>query len=70
MGIAYINLADNAFEELADPEGDGRMNAVRMNDGKVDRQGRFILRDGKGSLAGSYLNSLLIELHMLSEEGE
>lgn len=41
MGIAYINLNDNAFEELADPEGDGRMNAVRMNDGKVDRQGRF-----------------------------
>tara|TARA_R110002072_G_scaffold60051_58_gene152771 strand:+ start:5629 stop:6507 length:879 start_codon:yes stop_codon:yes gene_type:complete len=41
MGIAYIGLDDNSFEELADPEGDGRMNAVRMNDGKVDRQGRF-----------------------------
>jgi sugar lactone lactonase YvrE len=41
MGIAYIGLEDNSFEDLADPEGDGRMNAVRMNDGKVDRQGRF-----------------------------
>lgn len=41
MGIAFIGLDDNSFEELADPEGDGRMNAVRMNDGKVDRQGRF-----------------------------
>lgn len=41
MGFAYIDLADGAFEELEDPEGDGRMNAVRMNDGKVDRQGRF-----------------------------
>lgn len=41
MGFAYIDLADGSFEELEDPEGDGRMNAVRMNDGKVDRQGRF-----------------------------
>lgn len=41
MGIAFIGLEDNSFEELADPEGDGRMNTVRMNDGKVDRQGRF-----------------------------
>ena len=41
MGFAYISLADAEFEELEDPEGDGRMNAVRMNDGKVDRQGRF-----------------------------
>jgi sugar lactone lactonase YvrE len=41
MGIAYIGLEDNSFEDVADPEGDSRMNAVRMNDGKVDRQGRF-----------------------------
>ena len=41
MGFAYINLADGGFEELEDPEGDGRMNSVRMNDGKVDRRGRF-----------------------------
>lgn len=41
MGFAYINLEDGGFEELEDPEGDGRFNAVRMNDGKVDRKGRF-----------------------------
>lgn len=41
MGFAFIDLADGGFEELADPEGDGRMNRVRLNDGKVDRQGRF-----------------------------
>ena len=41
MGFAYIGLEDGSFEELADPEGDGRLNAVRMNDGKVDRRGRF-----------------------------
>lgn len=41
MGFGYIDLADGSYEELTDPEGDGRMNAVRMNDGKVDRQGRF-----------------------------
>ena len=41
MGFAYICLADGDFEELEDPEGDGRMNAVRLNDGKVDRRGRF-----------------------------
>ena len=37
MGFAFIGLDDNSFKELADPEGDGRMNTVRMNDGKVDR---------------------------------
>ena len=41
MGFGYIDLADGSYEELTDPEGDGRMNAVRLNDGKVDRQGRF-----------------------------
>jgi sugar lactone lactonase YvrE len=41
MGLAFIGLDDNSFEEVADPEGHGRMNSVRMNDGKVDRQGRF-----------------------------
>ena len=44
MGFAYISLADAEFEELEDPEGDGRMNAVRMNDGKVDRQGQVLVR--------------------------
>ena len=41
MGFAYIDLEDGSYEELADPEGDGRTNSVRMNDGKVDRAGRF-----------------------------
>ncbi|MEC7463322.1 MAG: SMP-30/gluconolactonase/LRE family protein, partial [Pseudomonadota bacterium] len=41
MGFAYINLEDGEFEELIDPEGNGRMNIVRLNDGKVDRKGRF-----------------------------
>ncbi|MEE2996784.1 MAG: SMP-30/gluconolactonase/LRE family protein [Pseudomonadota bacterium] len=41
MGFAYINLADGDFQLLEDPEGGGRMNTVRMNDGKVDRRGRF-----------------------------
>ncbi len=41
MGFALVDLDDGAFEELADPEGDGRLNRVRMNDGKVDRRGRF-----------------------------
>ena len=41
MGFAYINMEDGAFQELADPEGKGRINTIRMNDGKVDRLGRF-----------------------------
>ena len=41
MGFAYINLADGEFRELIDPEGSGRMNTIRLNDGKVDRKGRF-----------------------------
>ena len=41
MGFAYVSLAEGDFEELEDPEGDGRMNAVRLNDGKVDGRGRF-----------------------------
>lgn len=41
MGFAFINLEDGSFEQLADPEGDGRLNRVRLNDGKVDRRGRF-----------------------------
>ena len=41
MGFAYINLEDGGFKEIGDPEGGGRLNAVRLNDGKVDRRGRF-----------------------------
>lgn len=58
MGFAYISLEDGAYEDLADPEGDGRMNAVRLNDGKVDRQGRFwcggIEDPGFGEVASLY----------------
>lgn len=41
MGFAYIGLDDGKLDIIADPEGDGRMNRVRLNDGKVDRKGRF-----------------------------
>lgn len=41
MGFAFIGLEDGSYEEIADPEGKGRLNRVRMNDGKVDRRGRF-----------------------------
>ncbi len=41
MGFAFIGLSDGSWRDIADPEGDGRMNRVRMNDGKVDRKGRF-----------------------------
>ncbi len=41
MGFAFIGLSDGSWRDIADPEGDGRLNRVRMNDGKVDRKGRF-----------------------------
>ena len=41
MGFAFFGLDDGTFEVIADPEGAGRDNRVRLNDGKVDRQGRF-----------------------------
>ena len=41
MGFAYIGIQDGSFRQLADPEGDGRLNRIRLNDGKVDRKGRF-----------------------------
>ncbi len=41
MGFAYVDLADGSFDDVADPEGEGRLNRLRMNDGKVDRRGRF-----------------------------
>ncbi len=40
-GIALFDLESGAFEPLADPEGNQRFNGNRMNDGKVDRAGRF-----------------------------
>jgi len=40
-GFGFFKLGDGSFHLLADPEGNGVNNAVRMNDGKVDRLGRF-----------------------------
>lgn len=41
MGFALIDLDGDGFEPLADPEGSGRLNRVRLNDGRVDRRGRL-----------------------------
>ena len=41
MGFALIDLDSDGFELLADPEGDGRLNRARLNDGRVDRRGRL-----------------------------
>ena len=40
-GIACFDLESGEFEPLVDPEGGHRFNRNRMNDGKVDRAGRF-----------------------------
>ncbi len=41
MGFALYDLDAAKFEIIDDPEGGGRLNANRLNDGKVDRAGRF-----------------------------
>ena len=41
MGFACYDLGSSEIEIIADPEGDGRYNANRLNDGKVDRAGRY-----------------------------
>lgn len=41
VGLALYDLETNTYEVIADPEGKGRLNTIRMNDGKVDRAGRF-----------------------------
>lgn len=41
MGFALVDLGDGGFEVLADPEGGGRLNRLRLNDGRVDRRGRL-----------------------------
>lgn len=41
MGFAFIGISDGSWRDIADPEGKGRDNRVRLNDGKVDRKGRF-----------------------------
>lgn len=40
-GIVIYDLAKKSFETIADPDGKGRLNELRMNEGKVDRGGRF-----------------------------
>lgn len=40
-GFHYVDLKTGAIEPIADPEGSGRFNENRLNDGKVDRAGRF-----------------------------
>ena len=40
-GLHYVDLETGGIEKICDPEGEGRFNQNRMNDGKVDRAGRF-----------------------------
>jgi sugar lactone lactonase YvrE len=40
-GFALFDLATGKHEVLADPEGKGRLNPNRLNDGKVDPAGRY-----------------------------
>ena len=40
-GAHYVDLETGGIEKICDPEGEGRFNRNRMNDGKVDRAGRF-----------------------------
>ena len=40
-GAHYLDLESGKIEKICDPEGEGRFNRNRMNDGKVDRAGRF-----------------------------
>ena len=40
-GAHYVDLETGKIETICDPEGEGRFNRNRMNDGKVDRAGRF-----------------------------
>ena len=40
-GAHYVDLGTGRIEPICDPEGEGRFNRNRMNDGKIDRAGRF-----------------------------
>lgn len=40
-GAHYVDLETGKIEPICDPEGEGRFNRNRMNDGKIDRAGRF-----------------------------
>jgi L-arabinonolactonase len=41
MGLAWFDLQTGEIEIIADPEGDKQWNTIRLNDGKVDRAGRY-----------------------------
>ena len=41
MGFALYDLGSSKIEIIDDPMGAGRLNTMRLNDGKVDRAGRF-----------------------------
>ena len=40
-GLHFVDLETGGIEKICDPEGEGRFNENRMNDGKVDRAGRY-----------------------------
>lgn len=40
-GFVLYDLETNTFETIVDPEGKGRLNPCRLNDGKADRAGRY-----------------------------
>ena len=40
-GVAWFDTGTGRFEALVDPEGEHRFNHNRLNDGKIDRAGRF-----------------------------
>lgn len=41
MGLAWFDLQTGEIDIIADPEGDKQWNTIRLNDGKVDRAGRY-----------------------------
>lgn len=41
MGLAWFDMESGEIEIIADPEGDKQWNTIRLNDGKVDRAGRY-----------------------------
>ena len=41
MGLAWYDFETGNLEVIADPEGDKQWNTIRLNDGKVDRAGRY-----------------------------
>ena len=41
MGLAWYDFETHKLEVIADPESDKQWNTIRLNDGKVDRAGRY-----------------------------